>query len=234
MKSRIKKIFQETKKGCRSGIFCNTYNVECLVDEYIQKRFLDNKAKIYSHSNFENLDKVFCLEYAKPDASDIDELWYKTQNSNLVIQDQFANLGKNLPIHQYRGIKYHISNDSQMPSHYGNNQYLYEIKKLIRNFKKPITVLDMCDGQGSVGFSILNENENIDQLISVEIYPQQIEDMKKTILDNKLPSNKIRLIESNAFDNVPDDIKVDLVVCNPPHSNAIPKTWAQLGGVDHN
>jgi len=232
IESRIARITKETEKECKYGIFCNTENVESLVNKYVEKRILHNSVKIYSDSNFEELDKIFCLEFAKPDASDVDELFHKTQNQNLIIQDQYAHYGKKLPIHQYRGIKYHISPESQIPSHFGNNQYLFEVKKLIKDFNKPITILDMCAGQGSVGFTIINESENIGGLISVEIYSQQIEDMKKTISDNKLPANKIQLIESNALDNVQSDIKVDLVVCNPPHSNKTPKNWDQLGGAD--
>jgi len=94
--------------------------------------------------------------------------------------------------------------------------------------------MDMCAGQGSIGFSLLNESEIIEDLISVEIYSKQIQDMKKTIQSNNLPENKIELIESNSLDNVPERIKVDLVVCNPPHSDKKPQNWSELGGADEN
>ena len=188
---------------------------------------------VYKNSN-SKYDKIFFLEFVSNDASDADEIFFQYKNENLIIQDQFAFYGNHIPIHSYRGIKYHVSLEAQPPSHYGNGQYIFEIKKILQKFQKPITLMDMCAGQGSIGFSLLNESEIIEHLVSVEIYSKQIEDMKKTIKSNNLPENKIELIESDSLDNVPEGIRVDLVVCNPPHSNKKPKNWSQLGGGDEN
>jgi len=61
IESRIARITKETEKECKYGIFCNTENVESLVNKYVEKRILHNSVKIYSDSNFEELDKIFCL-----------------------------------------------------------------------------------------------------------------------------------------------------------------------------
>ncbi len=116
---------------------------------------------------------------------------------------------------KYRGLTYYIRYPTVWCNP-DNHFYIEMMKKTISGFKRKIILLDICAGQGSIGFSLINECSNVKKLFSLEINPFQVNQMKNTIQHNKLKN--IEVIESNVFDSV-KNIKVDLIVANPPHTN---------------
>ena len=81
--------------------------------------------------------------------------------------------------------------------------------------------MDICAGQGSIGFSLFNENKNLTKLFSVEINPTQVIQMRKTLKKNKISTKNIQIIRSDALNSVPKNIKVDLVSGNTPHTQIV-------------
>ena len=112
------------------------------------------------------------------------------------------------------GLNYYVDINTVRPSYDANKNYVELLKQLAESFENNITMMDICAGSGCVGFSVKNNSNKIDRLSSVEINPDPIHSMKKTIEINKLEN--IDCIQSDCLDNVPQR-KYQLISANPPH-----------------
>src|SRR3989344_7712666 len=74
--------------------------------------------------------------------------------------------------------------------------------------------MEMFCGHGFIGFTLL-EQGLCDELILVDVRPEAIEYVNKTINHSKL-KGKVRAYQSDCFDNIPP-VEVDLIIGNPPH-----------------
>jgi len=93
----------------------------------------------------------------------------------------------------------------------------------------------MCAGSGCIGLSVFKERQNkINQLFLIEINPRQVYSIKKTVSINNLNNDKIKVINSNVFDELSIGIKFHLVSCNPPHFEGKIIQESQISGIDEN
>jgi len=251
---KLYEIHEMKKNNIPFACYCNSKQAVTILNELITTKVLNKNDFIITYNiprpkfskNFQrlskklNLDKIkiiYCFSMGNNNAYSIDYLYniISKIKPEIVIQDQtsFPNENK-VRNHYFRNIIYSLNKNSVIPSHYANDEYINNLVKMTNSFKKDITLLDMCSGQGSIGLSVLNECSNIKKLILVEYNKNQIKQIKKTIKQNKLPNDKIILIQSDGLDSVPDDLKVDLVSCNPPHFNIKIKNLNDRTGKDEN
>lgn len=85
--------------------------------------------------------------------------------------------------------------------------------------KKGDIVIDFCSGSGVIAILIYAKNDGIKKLYCIEIQKSLAEMSKRSILLNNL-DDKIEVLNipvQNAY-KILDNIKADVVVCNPPYS----------------
>ena len=242
---------QLTKKLSPVAHYCNSSKSKTLLQKAISKKIINENCLIITHNQdppknsqnhrelssnlcLKNIKNICCWSKFKNDET-VDELYQIIAKSNLKIlihdeilfteQEQSAS-------HKYRGIKYFQNDESHLPSHFANDAYIEELHKIIAKFKHPISHMDICAGQGSIGFSLFSENKKLKKLFSVEINPTYVTQMKKTLQKNKISSKNIKIICSDALDSFPKNIKVDLVSGNTPHTNRYPRSRKDLQGAD--
>lgn len=222
-------------QDARIGYYCNTVESKILFENAIKKDILkqddliivknnDLKSDYFKNSSFfqgfsfKNIDVVFCCTMGPHDGSDIDGLWNAAikENANMLI-DTIACTEKPSLKYRFHNLSYHLDEESAVPSHFNLDNYINELKSIAKSFERNISIIDMCAGQGCIGFSVMNESNNITSLLSVEINPNQITLMKNSIKSNKLPEDKIDILQSDGLELVPKHLKFDLVCCNPPH-----------------
>ena len=75
-------------------------------------------------------------------------------------------------------------------------------------------ILDMCTGSGAIAVSLAKYLENVD-ITAVDVSKEALKISKKNAINNNV-ENKITFIESNLFENLPDE-KYDIIVSNPPY-----------------
>jgi hypothetical protein len=89
----------------------------------------------------------------------------------------------------------------------------------IKNFygknNLPGGILECCCGPAFIGFALLAEGL-CDRLFLSDINPAAIECVNRTIAENSL-SGKVECYVSDNFKSIPQDVKVDLMVSNPPN-----------------
>lgn len=247
------RLSEAKKQNIGYAIFCNTKEVCKKIDSYIKKGIVHatdliityntnppslslNHKVLSKNLDLEGIDLIYCYSLGEPDASSIDYLYNVTVKikPTIIIQDQTAfPLKRTVDVHKYRSLIYHLDEETVIPSHFANDAYIDELLLITNQFDDQITVMDICAGQGSIGFSLLNECSKVSNLFSVEINQQQISQMGKTIILNNLPKYKIKLILSDGLEFVPKT-KVELVTCNPPHFNRKAKSEKELSGCDEN
>ena len=77
--------------------------------------------------------------------------------------------------------------------------------------------LEWCSGHGVIGFRLLAD-EVCKNLHFLEMYQPAVNACKKTIAN--MPTrfeNKVSIYQTSTFKSLPDEIKFDLIVSNPPH-----------------
>lgn len=79
----------------------------------------------------------------------------------------------------------------------------------------PLQIMDMCSGSGCVGIAIAKAIPN--SLVDfAELEKKHLATIEKNIAENKIPSERVRVKQSNLFSNFPDK-KYDFIFSNPPY-----------------
>ena len=76
-------------------------------------------------------------------------------------------------------------------------------------------IIDICTGSGCIGISIAN-NSSIDKVLLVDISKSALDVAEKNVKLNNVKKD-ISLIRSDLFLNIPNNIKYDIIVSNPPY-----------------
>lgn len=97
------------------------------------------------------------------------------------------------------------------------------IKKLALLKNKKLTILDLCTGTGCIGLALAHRFSEA-TVYAIDINPIAC----KLAQENKELNNISNLIilESNLYNKLPDGIKFDLIVANPPYID--PNEWETL------
>lgn len=77
------------------------------------------------------------------------------------------------------------------------------------------TCFEWCSGPAFIGYNIL-DHEICKNLVLVDLFQPALDLALKTSEYNNL-SDKVKVFNGNTVDVIPSNIKVDLVVANPPH-----------------
>jgi methylase of polypeptide subunit release factors len=102
----------------------------------------------------------------------------------------------------------------------GGNTFGRAYEPFVRSrFGRVGSVFEWCAGPGFIGFSLLAAGL-CDRLDLGDVNPDAGTAVKRTVEENHL-HDKVRFHLSDGFDNVPDDLRWDLMVGNPPHVNAV-------------
>ena len=121
-------------------------------------------------------------------------------------------------LYKYRELVYTLTKQTVIPSYYDNSPFIDYLLNMISH-RRSVKVMDICAGQGCIGFSLFKESNNVDFVLSVEINKQQIKAMNSTIVANNLDQAKVQTCLSDGLTNIPQDMKFDLITGNPPHQN---------------
>jgi release factor glutamine methyltransferase len=103
-------------------------------------------------------------------------------------------------------------------------EWCENIIEQLRPYKdKKLTILDMCTGSGCIGLWIAYALPNA-TVYAVDLSDKALELAKENAKKNTIEN--IQFIKSDLFTNIPDDIKFDLIVSNPPYVTH--DEWEQL------
>ncbi len=87
------------------------------------------------------------------------------------------------------------------------------VEETLKRIPSNAKVLDMCTGSGCIAIALKKLKENID-VYAVDISTDALEVAKKNIDENNCD---IKLIQSDLFENIEDDLFFDVIVSNPPY-----------------
>lgn len=92
------------------------------------------------------------------------------------------------------------------------------MEQLARTARRPLQILDMCTGSGCIAISLycLAEEKNIPcDMTAVDLSAQALQVAAQN--NNRLCNNRVRLIQSNLFESLPESLEFDIIVSNPPY-----------------
>lgn len=113
----------------------------------------------------------------------------------------------------FHGINFYINENVLIPRFETEELVENTIKFINEYFNYPIDIIDLGTGSGVIGLTLEKKiSTNIVDL--VDISKEALEVTKKNI---ELLDSKANIIESNMFDNIPQDKKYDLIISNPPY-----------------
>ncbi len=101
-------------------------------------------------------------------------------------------------------------------------QWCHEIIQRIKDIKN-LTILDLCTGTGCIGLAIAKEKP--DSIVyAIDLLPEACKLAEQNAKHNNIEN--IKIIRSNLYQNLPKDLKFDLIVSNPPYISY--KQWKHL------
>jgi len=99
--------------------------------------------------------------------------------------------------------------------------YIINLLKKLNNAK--LSILDMCTGSGCIAIALAKAFPNA-QIWAVDIADEAIKCTEKNIAHNRVEN--VKVVQSNLFSNLSDDLQFDLIVSNPPYISA--QEWQEL------
>jgi len=112
-------------------------------------------------------------------------------------------------------VNYSVSNDGS--GSIFKDMFVRTIKNIFPN-KKFKHCLEWCSGPGFIGFSLLGSNI-IEKLSLSDIHQPALDKAIETIQGNNLEN--VSVILSDGFQNIPEGLKFDLIIGNPPMFNYV-------------
>ena len=113
------------------------------------------------------------------------------------------------------GFKFYVDENVLIPQ--PDTETLVEraigIIKDVQPTTENIDVLDMCTGSGAVAVSIAKLCKNT-KICALDISDEALEIAKKNALANEV---NVDFFKSDMFENIPKEVKFDLIVSNPPY-----------------
>jgi release factor glutamine methyltransferase len=102
----------------------------------------------------------------------------------------------------------------------------------ITNRQSPITIIDVCTGSGCVAVA-LAKNLPQAQVVALDISPEALEVAHSNAKRHNLEKN-IRFLESDLLEALPDSLRADAVVSNPPYIAVgdVPKLPKEVRGFE--
>jgi len=181
------------------------------IDFILLKLSEENFQKIISELEEEKIEKRMLCRVNKPKLL-WDPLYLKSSPYYNLIRSLF---GKNTII-KYLNV-YILWNGRVWPPSI-DSLLLAKILKEQSYFKKPMkSIIDMGCGTGFLGILLAKNNVFIHKIYAIDISEESLLSTTLNAQINKIDSKKLKIIRSDSFSNVPKNIKVDLIVCNPPY-----------------
>ncbi len=87
------------------------------------------------------------------------------------------------------------------------------VEETLKIIPKGATVLDMCTGSGCIAIALKKLRDDLN-VFAADISGEALEVAKRNIDENNLD---IKLIESDLFENIKDDMVFDVIISNPPY-----------------
>ncbi len=97
------------------------------------------------------------------------------------------------------------------------------IQQLQQLGNSKLTILDMCTGSGCIAIALAHALPDA-TIYATDIADHAIECTTKNIVHNKV--RNVTVIKSDLFVDIPENLKFDLIVANPPYID--PSKWATL------
>lgn len=157
-----------------------------------------------------------------PDESVWEELDENVKLNPYDYQSELKHSVKNSQTLDWRNKTVRLDNlNLSFPNHVdgGGYELLDEIYSLIERTGKDKynCALDWCSGYGPWGFKLLATNK-AEKVMFHDIYPVAIETVKNNAVANNINHRVLSIVDSTIA-KISPDVKFDLVVANPPHSN---------------
>ena len=114
---------------------------------------------------------------------------------------------------EFYGIDFYVNENVLIPQP-DTEILVEEVLELAKNMQDNIKILDICTGSGCIGITLLNKIKNAEVDMS-DISKEALEVAKINLENNHKNKEKVKLIESNMFENIKD--KYDIIVSNPPY-----------------
>jgi len=147
----------------------------------------------------------------------VHELEEIDENLVKVFKEHISKLCKYIPIQyitnkqEFMGLEFYVNENVLIPQ--PDTEILVEEVIDIAKKNDKTKILDLCTGSGAIGIAITKNIENCEITLS-DISNDALEVAKYNCINNKV-ENKIRIIQSDLFENIKDEF--DIIVSNPPY-----------------
>lgn len=124
---------------------------------------------------------------------------------------------------EFRGLDFYVDSTTLIPRIETEKIVDLALKNITENYtkEKKIILADLCTGSGCIGISLTQEllKNNYDFHIFFSDISELALKIAKKNFEHLLPKNQnmATFLVSNIFENFPQNVKLDLVVSNPPY-----------------
>lgn len=153
------------------------------------------------------------------------------EDSVKVFKENISKLCKHIPIQyitnkqEFMGLEFYVDENVLIPQ--PDTEILVEEVIDIAKQNGKSKILDLCTGSGAIGISLAKNIDNCEMILSdISTYALEVatKNIKKIVgasivrpqnNDNKSQKCKIKIIQSDLFENIEE--KFDIIVSNPPY-----------------